>query len=287
MVVSGLPNAMALGRQRRPFLGSLDPTQEADSLLRVGLDDATKAKKALAQALLLLNPRPIVPSLGPGATPTAFSLGAPVAGDSVELPLKDLTCEVRFNAQLGLTTMIGGARVRRPGEFLAPILDPRSWSCSGGVIAAAFIVEADDRGNYAPDTKLDTTPLGEPWEDKLLYEYARSEVASFENILRIKKFQVSKELIRADYQLHDCLVCTLGCFSAPGGLIVNQGHVQATQDPADKAWWRIEVLKNIQVRDLTPHDPGNGYDFGESVNTTIGAALSQWVHDTSLMRPVL
>ena len=48
-----------------------------------------------------------------------------------------------------------------------------------------------------------------------------------------------------------------------------------------------KYLKKVQVRDLTPHDPGNRFDFGLSVNSTIGAALSQWVHDTKFLRPVL
>ena len=48
----------------------------------------------------------------------------------------------------------------------------------------------------------------------------------------------------------------------------------------------IEVEKKIRVRDMTPNDPGNRYDFGQSINSTLGAALSTWVDDVSLMSPV-
>jgi hypothetical protein len=119
-----------------------------------------------------------------------------------------------------------------------------------------------------------------------LYEYARSEIASFENILAIETFTVKDALIEAKYRLHDCLVCTFGLFSAPGGLTVNEGHVRAVRDPRD-GWWSIEVLKRVQVRDLTPRDPGSRYDFGQWVNSTIGAALSEWVNDTRILSPIL
>jgi hypothetical protein len=96
---------------------------------------------------------------------------------------------------------------------------------------------------------------------------------------------VSPYEIQATYHLHDCLICTLGAFSSPGGLTINEGHVKATR--IDARWSQVEVLKRLEVRDLTPNDPGNPYDFGRSVNSTIGAALSVWVHDTSRLSPVL
>jgi hypothetical protein len=127
--------------------------------------------------------------------------------------------------------------------------------------------------------------LPEGSQSQLLYEYARSNVASFENILKITEFSVSEERINVEYQLHDCLVFMLGMLSAPGGLTVDDGHVSAVR--YDERHWRVEVFKRVQVRDLTPHDPGNRFDFGLSVNSTMGAALSEWVNDTRLLRPVL
>jgi len=41
----------------------------------------------------------------------------------------------------------------------------------------------------------------------------------------------------------------------------------------------------VKVRDLTPQDPGNRYDFGEWANSMIGATLSLFVEDTSLLSP--
>ena len=79
----------------------------------------------------------------------------------------------------------------------------------------------------------------------------------------------------------------LGFFSAPGGLTVNEGHVKAERDDKYENSWKVEVLKRVQVRDFTPHDPGNRYDFGQVVNSTIGAALNEWIHDTGNLRPVL
>ena len=65
--------------------------------------------------------------------------------------------------------------------------------------------------------KLRGVKLGESWQtstkeprSEFLYEYARSDVASFENILLITEFSVSKDYIRVEYQLHDCLVFMLG-----------------------------------------------------------------------------
>jgi hypothetical protein len=93
--------------------------------------------------------------------------------------------------------------------------------------------------------------------------------------------------IRTTYRLHDCLVCTFGAFSAPGGLTLNQGHVEALRDESEDDKWRVTVVKRVRVRDLNPWDAGHRYDFGQWVNTTIGGALSQWVRDASMMSPVL
>ncbi|HSP97003.1 MAG TPA: hypothetical protein VL049_07125, partial [Candidatus Dormibacteraeota bacterium] len=119
----------------------------------------------------------------------------------------------------------------------------------------------------------------------LLFEYARSEIASFENILMIDEFSVTpgKELY-VKYHLVECLKTIIGFWGVDGGLQRNDGFVRVT--PVGKNRSLIEVEKNIRVRDMTPNDPGNRYDFGLSINSTIGAALSVWVDDVSLMSPV-
>jgi hypothetical protein len=267
-------------------------------LLRDALDQATEAKRLLRQQLLRLDPTGQVPTPRPAPAqhqvkPAAQREAVAVASNADEkappatedaIQLADPFCETTYDAIRRLTKMVGRAKVRCPAVQLAPILDPRSWSCGGGVIAAAFLVK-EHNGEYSP-TALDGVELGTTWKNQLLYEYARSEIASFENILAIESFTATGDRIEATYRLHDCLVCTFGLFSAPGGLTVNEGHVRAIWDRRER-WWSIEVLKRVQVRDLTPRDPGSRYDFGQWVNSTIGAALSEWVNDTKILSPIL
>ena len=279
---------MPSGRQRRPFLGSFDPVQNGNALLRDGLAQAAATRERLRDALsrMRLNRQPLTPNVG-GASQVATSSSfghIPANGDNADL--KALFSTSQFDAKSGLTQVKGGARVRRSLAELAPVLDPRAWGANGNPIAASLLVQ-DFNGEYRPSRELDYVPLGTAWDNKLLYEYARSEVASFENILKITYFTVSPTLIHAEYHLHDCLECTFGAFSAPGGLTVNQGIVKATPSAGDPDWSDIEVTKEVQVRDLTPHDPGNPYDFGEWINSTIGAALSQWIHGTAIFSPVV
>lgn len=202
--------------------------------------------------------------------------------------VSDPQCEVRFEPRSGVTEMIARVTVGASRDEMALLIDPRAWCATGGVVAASFIV-GEDAGEYYPSDVINHIDLGSSWdnppESRLLYEYAKSEVASFENILSIGKFTVTDDEIVATYNLHDCLVCTFGAFSAPGGLTLNEGYVKATRGGEDT--WHVEVLKRVRVRDLTPRDPGNPYDFGQWINSTIGAALSQWVRDASMMSPVL
>jgi hypothetical protein len=277
---------MSIGRQRRPFLGALDSAQNANVLLRDGLAQAAATRVALRDALLRMRlKRQPLNSNGSGDPSTVNSStigGANGAADD----LKDVSSKVDFDAKSGLTTLRARAKLRRPFEELAAILDPRAWGAGGEPVAASLPVK-DDRGNYTRSDALDCTPLGRSWDTShLLYEYARSSVASFENILKITSFTASRDEIRANYHLHDCLECTFGAFSAPGGLMVNEGFVRAIPS-SEPQWWVIQVKKEIQIRDLTPHDPGNPYDFGEWVNSTIGAALSQWIHGTAIISPVV
>jgi hypothetical protein len=282
---------MALGPTRRTFLGSLDPTKAADNLLRAGLEETAAAKEKLREALRAAGASARVPTIGGdgGANARRLLAPAPVAADGPQV--QNPTCTVDFNANSGVNSIVGRAKIRLPIEQLAPMLDPRSWACSGSVIAGAFLVEDHD-GEYVPRTDLDHMKLGELELPKnkpvLLWEYARSDVASFENILAISKFEVERKgrkHIRLDYYLYDCLICTFGILTASGGLTMNQGYSKATW--GNDGWATVEVLKKVKVRDLTPNDPGNGFDFGESVNATIGTALSQWVNNISTMSPIV
>ena len=146
--------------QRRPFLAAAS-AEAIDDLLRTGLRDAKEAKRVLNDALLQVNP-------GTG------SLIRGVAVDPDAPAVTDLTSQTMFDAKTGITTMVGSGTVRRNRDQLAPILDPRSWSCSDGVIAAAFLVD-DAEGVYKPK-QLKDVPLGTSWrtlpkgsESQLLY----------------------------------------------------------------------------------------------------------------------
>jgi hypothetical protein len=205
--------------------------------------------------------------------------------------LENPTCVTLFDANSKVTTMRASAYIDVGLDDLAPSVDPRGWGLSNGVIDVAFRVYRDKKGVYRPVEDDLREPLGRPWKDggDLLFEYARSEIASFENILAIDKFSVVPgQLLRVDYHLSNCLKTIIGFWGVDGGLQRNDGFVQVT--PIRRGPFRgrsfIEVEKNIRVRDLTPNDPGNPYDFGQSINSTIGAALSVWVDDVSLMSPV-
>jgi hypothetical protein len=259
-------------------------------LLKAGLEDAAAKKAQLRDALRLAGAAARVPanSRGGNVKGRGFASGAvaPAADDGPQL--RNPLCTVKFDANAGVTSIVGTVEVRRTIAELAPILDPRSWACTGSVIGASFLVEDND-GEYVPSTDLDHMKLGKlklPGNKPvLLYEYARSEIASFENILAISKFEVRPRKIHLDYYLYDCLICTFGILTAPGGLTIDEGYSQATA--GNDGWTTVEVLKRVKVRDLTPNDPGNKFDFGEAVNDTIGAALSQWVNDTSMMSPIV
>ena len=201
------------------------------------------------------------------------------------------TCIAWWDANRKLTAVLGAVQVRRTPEMLAAAIDPRSWGKTGGIIGRAYPVE-DHRGDYKPRDVGDI-PLGHadrlgiaPGATMLLYEYAQSEIASFENILEITSFTAALDRVFLSYRLYDCLLTTFGFWTAPGGLTVNEGYSEAVAIPDQPGWSRVEVLKRVKVRDLTPNDPGNPYDYGESMNATMGAALSQWVDNVRLMSPI-
>lgn len=268
--------------------------EAADALLTQAIQIAKRTKDELREAMLARHPIQ-VPSIVPvGASqslpaPPVMApppITPPVTATSDADRVSDPRCEVKFEPRSGVTEMVGRVTLRASLREMALISDPRAWSGTGGVVAASFIVREDSFGQYFPCRDINGIKLGQSWQDRLLYEYAKSEVASFENILRIGEFRVGDDEILTTYSLHDCLVCTFGAFSAPGGLTLNEGHVKATRRAGEDRW-DVEVLKRVRVRDLTPRDPGNRYDFGQWINSTIGAALSQWVRDASMMSPVL
>jgi len=272
---------MARGPERRRFLGSADI--EVDALLTRALEDAHKLKVALRTAMRRAGARPkAVDAYARRESSRSGARAAPAAEKPMHV--RNPSSVATFDAVRRLTTMIARAEVDRSPRELAPLIDPRSWGASDGVVAAALLVRDHGGGEYKPH-RLEGVKLGEAWGPGLLYEYARSDIASFENILRIGQYTGGDDkLVRADYELYDCLLCTFGSFTAPGGLTANAGYFEASVLP--DGWSRIEVKKCVKVRDLTPFDPGNRYDFGEMVNATIGAALSQWVNDISMLGAV-
>lgn len=223
------------------------------------------------EAARLMNPKPV------------RSPGKPVAKRPAPT-LFDPECEAVFDANTKLTTITAMAATDCSVDELAELVDPRAWGLGSSIIDVAFPVVLDVDDRYQPAPGVLDVELGTPWEEEgLLFEYACSDVASFENILRIVRFDRTSTSLRVEYELHDCLKTTIGFFEMDGGMQRNEGFVQVDADSRTSS---ITVVKRIRIRDLTPNDPGNRYDFGESVNSTIGAALSVWVDDTSMMSPV-
>jgi hypothetical protein len=198
--------------------------------------------------------------------------------------LQNPECKTSFDASTKVTTIDASASINCPVEKLAPIVDPRAWGLGEGIIDIAFPVSRKDHDYLAVTSDVDDE-LGKEWKRPgLLFEYARSEIASFENILRIKRFEWERDSLVVEYELYDCLKTIIGYMALDGGMQLNDGSVTVSPDGDGGAF--IEVVKNIRIRDFTPNDAGSRYDFGESINSTIGAALSVWVDDTSMMSPV-
>ena len=267
------------------------PARGVATPFAVGLGRAAKVGPALQG----MGGDPLAPGLdfsAPGAkTGNLERARAEAPPDPHGPDLQNPTCTVWFDANRKLTAILGAAQVRRPVDELAAAIDPRSWGKTGGIIARAYPVE-DHAGHYDP-RDLGDIPLGEakrlkitPRASMLLYEYAQSEIASFENILEITSFTAEPRGVFLSYQLYDCLLTTFGFWTAPGGLTVNEGYSEAVPIPRHEDWSRIEVLKRVKVRDLTPNESGNPYDYGESINATMGAALSQWVDNVRMMSPI-
>ncbi|MEO8605933.1 MAG: hypothetical protein ABI629_25410, partial [bacterium] len=237
--------------------------------------DKARFRHLAAQQMLA---GPFRPLRAAGAPPPRPATPVP------DQPMRNKFCTVTFDAAAKLTHLVAGADVALKKDRIAAMLDPRAWDQGEGIISKAFRVDARRDGQYVPIDDSEGMPLGTDWKgSNLLYEYARSDIASFENILSIDGFRVRRGHVAMRYSLHDCLKCTIGFATAAGGLRRNEGSVEAVQ--LDATWWTITVIKDIRVRDLTPTDPGNRYDLGELVNANMGAALSLWIDDTSMMTP--
>lgn len=217
------------------------------------------------------------------ATPAQSRAAGRSAPAEPAAKLEHPECSATFDANTKVTTIVASASIACTVKTLAPIVDPRAWGLGDSIIDVAFPVRRVGKEYQALASDVGEE-LGTEWKKEgLLFEYARSDVASFENILRILRFEWEGSSLIVEYELFDCLKTTIGFFVMDGGMQRNDGYVEVIPDGRSAI---IEVVKHIRIRDLTPNDPGNRYDFGESVNSTIGAALSVWVDDTSMMSPV-
>src|SRR5262249_14121413 len=199
--------------------------------------------------------------------------------------------QATFDAVTRINHFSAFVDVQLPLHELAPLLDPRAWAAGGGVIDRSFLLTVE-RGEYRPALRGGEPALGSRWNSTwlgkrpwLLYEFAKTDAASFEHRLDITRFDVENDEILMQYRLHDCLKCMIGFLTFDGGLVLNDGFCRAAPIENQKGWCRIEVVKRVRVRDLTPNDSGDQFDFGQWVNTTIGVALSLWVDDIAMLTP--
>ena len=292
---------MATGSMRRPHLCSRKPAP--GSAMRDALERARQAKLALRGGLHVAGataqrPAPLVGM--PSGNADALKViarqrkeigtrlnGQPKPGALVTC-VRGAQSSSTYDAVRQLNTFTARADIDMPLETLRPLMDPRAWDRGRGVVDTVFRVYLDEDGNYQA-LEGDQPELGTAWtrsgrRPHLLYEYARTDAASFENVLEITRFDPEGTTIKTAYRLYDCLKCTIGLLSFDGGLQINEGFAEAT--PLADGWSRITMEKRVRVRDLTPSDPGNRFDFGEWINTTIGIALTLWVDDTAMLTPV-
>ena len=297
---------MANGLGRRPHLRSRKPAPQG--AMRDALEQMAQEKLALRGELhsagaTAQRPAPLVSTPSGNANALkVFALQrkqsrtrangplvprAPMTGGADRV--RDVQSSSTYDAVRQLNIFTSRADIAMPLEALRPLMDPRAWDQGPGVVDTVFRVYLDDNGDYQPLEEDPEAELGTAWKPSgagphLLYEYARTDAASFENVLEITRFDPRDTVIKTDYRLYDCLKCTIGLLSFDGGLQINEGFVEATA--LDDGWSRIRMEKRVRVRDLTPSDPGNGFDFGEWINTTIGIALTLWVDDTAMLTPI-
>jgi len=306
---------MAVGRERRralcacepaPAQNVLDAVADVGALKRAIRGDLarqgaraqrpTGAPNPLSQQadFLLAQPQPGPPQMTSAGTVHRLYPGARTASPEkigARIKTRNPESQATFNAVTRINHFRAIADVQLPLDELAPLLDPRAWAAGGGVIDRSFLLTVE-RGEYRPALREGEADLGSRWNSTwpgerpwLLYEFAKTDAASFENVLEITRFDVQDDAILMTYRLHDCLKCMIGFLTFDGGLVLNDGFCRVTPIKNHKGWSRIEVVKRVRVRDLTPNDTGDQFDFGQWVNTTIGVALSLWVDDIAMLTP--
>jgi hypothetical protein len=108
-------------------------------------------------------------------------------------------------------------------------------------------------------------------------------VSSFENVLEID-FSVTPREIHLQYALYDSPRSTFAGEERLGVLEVDDGFARARSLPHDPGATEIVMEKTVVFADLTPWDPGEGFDNGQWLNYTAPAMLSLWLDDSTQTR---
>jgi hypothetical protein len=222
------------------------------------------------------------------------------------LPM-ETTCVACLDGKTWETTVTARARVPRPLQELAAVLDPRSWPQCSTVFQDIEVVELDPITSIWKVLKNPSLPnLGEPWStaktspgdpERGLRERvtigataAGGFVAEFVNVLNVEltvetnNYDPLTDEIRIRYSLNESLSSLLFGQVLDGGLVNDEGYGLAVRDklsPSD--WTRVEMKKTIQFRDLT--DAGGAFDYGELLNYTAPGISCLWLEDTTELSP--
>ena len=228
-----------------------------------------------------------------------------VRGNNECLPM-DTSCVACLDGKSWETTVTATARVPRPIEELAAVLDPRSWPQCSDVFKDMDIVEWN--GADWDVIKHPNLPrLGEPWSteqrsprdplrglrERVIIGATRSSgfVAEFNNVLRIT---LTKSLtnrnprqdeIRVTFSLKDSLKSILFGQELEGVFKNDHGHGLATRDelsPANSTL--VEMKKTLEFKDLTDGRRG-AFDYGELLNYIAPGLSCLWLEDTRDMSP--
>jgi hypothetical protein len=232
-----------------------------------------------------------------------------VVRDNSECLPMDTTCVACLDGKTWDTTVTATARVPRPIEELAVVLDPRSWHrCGSSVFKDIQIMEFDP--TVPEQWKIIKHPnlprLGEPWStirkspgdpelglfEQVIIGATATDgfVAEFRNILNItltkslRNPNPQDDEIRLTFSLNTPLSSTLFGQEMAGGLVNDEGFGRAVRDqlsPAD--WTRVTMKKIVQFRDLT--DNGGAFDYGELLNYIAPGLSCLWLEDSTELNP--
>lgn len=233
-------------------------------------------------------------------------LSLALAGTGECLPM-ETTCVACLDGKTWDTTVTATARVQRPIEELAAVLDPRSWPQCSTVFEDIQIVEFDGiamKWNVLQNPNL--PPLGDPWSTRraspndpelgvrerviIGATSAGGFVAEFTTVLNVEltkslgNFNPLTDEIRLTYSLNQSEQSRLFGQVMSGGLLNDDGYGRAIRDslsPAD--WTRVEMKKTIQFHDLT--DAGGAFDYGELLNYVAPGISCLWLEDSSELSP--